>query len=74
MPTEPNRKLTPISVQAHEYMERIVAAMKKRGVPESNTHWLSELILSQPMPNGKGAHYVGKPEPVASVTVNEEGQ
>jgi hypothetical protein len=41
-------------------MEKIVAAYKRRGVPESNTHWLSELILSQPIPtNGNGKAHGG---------------
>lgn len=76
MTTESNRLLTPISTKAHQHMKRIVAAHKKRGLPESNTHWLSELILSQPLPNGNGAHYIGKDpsEGDAVAVVNEEGK
>jgi len=63
MPLALDRELTPITSQAHTHMKRIVAMLKKRGVPESNTHWLSELILSQPIPingNRKSAHVMGK--------------
>lgn len=60
MPLALNRELTPVTTKAHAHMKKIVAAHKKRGVPESNTHWLSELILSQPIPNGNGAHWVGE--------------
>lgn len=66
MPLADNRELTSITTQAHQHMKRIVTALKKRGVPESNTSWLSELILSQPMPNGHT-----KPAP-AAVEVREE--
>lgn len=55
MPLGKDRELTPVTSQAHAHMKRIVAAYKKRGIPESNTHWLSDLILSQPIPNGKRA-------------------
>lgn len=55
MPLAKDRKLTPVTSQAHVHMKRIVAAYKKRGIPESNTHWLSDLILSHPIPNGKRA-------------------
>lgn len=67
MTTPANRLLTPVSTEAHRHMKRIVTALKKRGLPESNTRWLSELILSQPMPNGHS-----KPAPVAEVTEEEK--
>lgn len=55
MPLALNRELTPITTQAHQHMKRIVSAHKRKGLPETNTHWLSELILSQPLPtNGNG--------------------
>lgn len=54
MTTAPNRELTPISTQAHQHMKRVVAALKKRGLYATNTGWLTELILSQPLPNGNG--------------------
>jgi len=54
MTTAPDRELTPISTQAHQHMKRIVSALKKQGLYETNTGWLTKLILSQPMPNGNG--------------------
>lgn len=54
MTTAPDRELTPISTQAHQHMKRIVSALKKKGLYETNTGWLTKLILSQPMPNGNG--------------------
>jgi hypothetical protein len=65
MPLSADRKLTPVTTKAHAHMTKIVAAYKKRGIPDSNTHWLSELILSQQIPNGNGAHWVGKEKPLA---------
>lgn len=71
MTTAPNRKLTPISIEAHRHMERIIAAYRKRGLRPTNTGWLSEMILSQPVPNGNHT----KPAPstaVAEVTEEEK--
>lgn len=70
MPLAPNRELTPITSQAHAHMKRIVAAYKKRGIPESNTHWLSDLILSQPIPNGS-AHWVGDDEKEYTISAEQ---
>lgn len=69
MTTPTNRELTPISTQAHLHMKRIVALYKRRGIPESNTHWLSDLILSQPLPANGNGH--GKPVAVVAGQVEE---
>lgn len=71
MPLADNRELTPITTPAHQHMKRIVAALKKRGLPESNTRWLSELILSQPMPNGNGHALTALSASVKSAPVEE---
>jgi len=66
MPLAKDRKLTPITSQAHAHMKKVVAAYKRHGVPESNTHLVSSLILSLPIPNGNGVHWIGS-EPIAGV-------
>lgn len=72
MTTAPNRELTPVSTQAHQHMKRIVSALKKRGLYATNTAWLSELILSQPMPNGNGHAQPVAPAVVAEVNEEEK--
>jgi len=69
MPLAKDRELTSITTKAHKHMKKIVADFNKIGIPESNMHWLSKLILSQrgPLNSNGTAHIVGKDAPVAII-------
>jgi hypothetical protein len=57
MPLSEDRTLAQISIQAKDHMKAILASLQGSGFPITGTYWLSNLILSQPIPNGH------KPEP-----------
>jgi len=72
MPLSADRELIQISAIAYKRLQRIKLMRKRQGLSYSMTGYVSDLILSQPLPtNGNGgAHYVGKApvsEPVAGV-------
>lgn len=72
MPLSKDRELIQISAQAYRHLQRIKAARKRKGLPHTMTGYVSELILSQPVPNGStpAAHYVGAvPAPAAETAV-----
>jgi uncharacterized membrane protein YfbV (UPF0208 family) len=52
MPLSEDRTLAQISIQAKEHMKAILISLQATGLPITGTYWLSELILSQPIPNG----------------------
>jgi uncharacterized membrane protein YfbV (UPF0208 family) len=54
MPLSEDRTLAQISIQAKEHMKAILTSLQATGLPITGTYWLSELILSQPIPNGNG--------------------
>jgi uncharacterized membrane protein YfbV (UPF0208 family) len=57
MPLSEDRTLAQISIQAKEHMKAILSSLQAIGLPITGTYWLSELILTQPIPNGH------KPDP-----------
>jgi len=72
MPLSKDRELIQISAPAYRHLRRIKAARKRWGLPHTMTGYVSELILSQPVPNGPtpAAHYVGAvPAPAAETAV-----
>jgi hypothetical protein len=70
LPKKPQPQ-TRITMPAFKHMVRIVRAMKQQGRVVSYTSYMSDLILSQPMPtNGNGSH----PVTVAERTLTQEKQ
>ena len=57
MPLSEDRTLAQISIKAKEHMKAILTELQSTGLPITGTYWLSELILSQSIPNGH------KPDP-----------
>jgi len=45
-----NRALVQITTQAKDYMRSIIKVLQNKGLPINGSYWLSELILSQPLP------------------------
>ena len=54
MPTALNRRHATMSTEAYEHMGQIVKALKAHGHYANNTSYLSELVLSQPIPANNG--------------------
>lgn len=56
MPLAANRKIATMSTEAYKHMEQIVQARRALGQYANNTAYLSELILSQPVPSNTNGH------------------
>lgn len=55
MPNNTNKKHPPqrLTPKADQHLRKIVRVLKAQGLPATMTSYLSELVLRQPIPNGK---------------------
>lgn len=65
MPLSEDRALVQITTQAKDYMKQIIRILQSKGLPVTGNYWLSNLILSQPLPceNGNGGQSLTDPCP-----------